>query len=201
MQIKPEEADHKSCETQHMFTHLEYKLKYYRKSTKFLRARIDTCSNANVIPAIIYKKIFKDPECSKLTQNQSDGIYTHTTEKIPVIGSCELLVLHPDDKCFLKVPFHVVSVEGSVIVSCATSINLNLIQIHNELDTNIPDWARLYYSSANKPRANQEQQRKVDHTVKCDTNCQDSSLRAQMPARKHKQTITCPKKNNPCISY
>ena len=116
-----------------------------------------------------------------------------------MIGSCELLVLHPDDKCFLKVPFHVVIVEGSVIVSCATSINLSLIQIHNELDTSIPDCARLYYSSADKPRANQEQQKKVDHTIKCDKNCQDSNLGAQMPARKHKWTVTCSKKNNPSI--
>ena len=112
------------------------------------------------MPASIYKEIFKDPDCSKLIQNQSEGIYTYTTEKIPVIGSCELLVLHPDDKCFLQVPFYVVSVEGSVIVSCATSINLNLIQIHNELDTNIPECARLYYSSADKLRVNQEQQKK-----------------------------------------
>ena len=191
MQIKPVQADHESCETQQLFTHLEYKLKYHRRSTKFLRARI--------MPASMYKKIFKDPDCSKLMQNQSEGIYTYTTEKILVIGSCEQLVLHPDDKCFLKVPFHVVSVEGSVIVLCATSINLNLIWIHNELDTNIPDCARFYYSSADKPRANQEQQTKVDYTAKSDKNCQDPNLWAQMPARKHKQTVTYSKKNKPSI--
>ena len=199
MQIKPEQADHESCETQHLFTHLEYKLKYHRRSTKFLRARIDTCSNANVMPVSIYKKIFKDPDCSKLTQNQSEGIYTYTTEKIPVIGSCELLVLHPDDKCFLKVPLHVVSIKGSVIVSCATSINLNLIQIHKELDTNIPDCARWYYSSADKPRANQEQWEKVDHTAKYDKNCQDPNLRAQMPAKTHNWKMTYSKQNKPYI--
>ena len=172
MQIKPAQADQESCETQQLFTHLEYKLKYYRKSTKFLRARIDTCSNANVMPASIYKKIFKDPECSKLMPIQLRGIYTYTMEKIPVIGSCELLVLHPYDKCFIQVPFHVVSVEGSVIVSCATSIKLKLIHIHNELDTNIPDCARLYYSLVDKPRANQVQEKVVDHTANSDKNCQ-----------------------------
>ena len=100
---------------------------------------------------------------------------------------------------FSKVPFHIVSIEGSVIVSCDTSINLNLIQIYNELDTNIPECARLYYSSANKPRANQEQQKKVDHTVKCDKNCQDTNLGAQIPARKHKQTVTYSNKHKPSI--
>ena len=199
MQIKQEQADHESCETQQLFTHLKYKLKYHTWSIKFLRARIDTCSKANVMPASIYKKIFKDPDCSKLTQNQSEGIYTYTTEKIPVIGSCELLVLPPDEKYFLKVPFHVVSLEGSLIVSCATSINPNLIQIHNELDTIIPDCARLCYSSANKPRANQEQQKKVDHTEKCEKNCQDPNLKAQMVAKTHKWTMTYSKQSKPCI--
>ena len=199
MQIKPEQADQESCETQQLFTHLEYKLKYHRRSTKFPRTRIGTCSNANVMPASIYKKIFKDPDCSKLMQNQSEGIYTYTTEKIPVIGSCELLVLHPDDKCFLKVPFHVVSVEGSVIVSCATSINLNLIQLHNELDTNIPDCTRLYYSSADKAGANQEKKEKIDHTANCHKNCQDTDLWAQKPVRKHKQIMTDSKKNKSSI--
>ena len=94
----------------------------------------------------------------------------------PVIGSCELLVLHPDDKCFLKVPFHVVSVEGSVIVSCATSIKLNLIQIHNELDTNVPDCARLYYSSFDKPRTNHEKEKEVGHAVISDKNCQETNM-------------------------
>ena len=47
--------------------------------------------------------------------------------------------------------FQVVSVEGSVIISCATSINLNLIQIPNQLDTKIPNGAGLIYSSADAP--------------------------------------------------
>ena len=115
------------------------------------------------------------------------------------MGSCELLVLHPDDKCFLKVPFHVVSVEGSIIVSCATSVNFNLIQIHNELDTNIPHCARWYYSPANKSRTNQEQQKEIDHTAKCDKNCQDLNVRAQMPAKTHKRTMKYSKQNKPCI--
>ena len=92
MQIKPEQDEHEGCEIQYLLTHLEYKLKYHRRSTKFLRARIGTCSNVNVMLASIYKKIFKDPDFSKLTPNQSEGIYIYTSEKIPVIGSCELLV-------------------------------------------------------------------------------------------------------------
>ena len=108
-------------------------------------------------------------------------------------------MLHPGYKCFLKVLFHVVNVEGSVIVLCATSINLNLMQIHNELDTKIPDCARLYYSSADKPRANKEKKKKVYYAVICDKNFQDTNLWAHMPTRKHKWTVTYSKKNKPRI--
>ena len=146
MQIKSTQAEEKCCEPQHLITNLQYKLKPHRKRTKFLRARIDTCSNINVMPVSVYKLMYKDPACTRIVPSKKNGIDTYTTEKIPVIGSCGLFVLHPDTKCFEKVSFQVVNIEGSVIVSCTTSINLNLIEIHSELDTSVPDCARLFYS-------------------------------------------------------
>ena len=41
--------------------------------------------------------------------------------------------------------------EGSVIVSCATSINLNLIQPHSELNSRVPKYGKLIYSCADDP--------------------------------------------------
>ena len=77
---------------------------------------IDTCSNANVMPASIHKILYNDPDCPKLLPSNKNGIKPYTNQKIPVIGSCELFVLHQDDKCFHKVKFQVVDVEGSVII-------------------------------------------------------------------------------------
>ena len=74
-----------------------------------------------------------------------------------MIGSCELFVLHSDDQCFHKVKFQVVRVEGS-----AKSINLNLIQIPKQLNTNIPDCARLIYSTVDALRKHQH---KVQQSV------------------------------------
>ena len=148
MQIKKPQADKESCKTQHLVTNLQYKVKPYGMKTKFLRAKIDTCSNASVMAANMYKILYNDPDCTKLLPSKMNGIKAYTKQKIPVIGSCELFVLHQDDKCFHKVKFQVVSVEGSVLISCATSINLNLIQIHNQLDTKIPHCARFVYSCA-----------------------------------------------------
>ena len=44
--------------------------------------------------------------------------------------------------------FQVVNTEGSVIVSCATTISLKLIQIHSELNVSVPICGKLIYSYA-----------------------------------------------------
>ena len=155
MQIKKLQADQESCDTQHLETNLHYKVKPYGKKTRILRTNMDTCSNTYIMPASIYKIIYNDPDCIKLQPSEKKGIQTYTKQKIPVIGSCELFVLHSDDQCLQKVKFQVVSVEGSVIISCATSINLNLMQIPKQLDTNIPDCARMIYSSVDAPGKHQ----------------------------------------------
>ena len=114
-----------------------------------------------MIPVSVYHLIYKDPDCTKLAPSQKNGIHTYTTEKIPVIESCELFVIHPDTKCFQEVTFQVVSTEGSVIVSCATSICLNLIQIHSELNSSRPKCGKLIYSCADDLNKKQKCQAQV----------------------------------------
>ena len=72
------------------------------------------------MPASIYKILYNDPDFTKLPPRKKNGIKTNTIQKIPVIGSCELFVLHQDDKCFHRVEFQVVSVEVSVIMPQAS---------------------------------------------------------------------------------
>ena len=80
--------------------------------------------------------------------------------------------------------FQVVSVEGSVIISCAPSINLNLIQIPKQLDTNIPDYARLIYSS-------------VDAAGKHQNKVQQSVLRTKISNKKYQEAHRRPQKPIP----
>ena len=47
--------------------------------------------------------------------------------------------------------FHIVNHKESVIISCATRIILNLIQIHSELNSRVPDCGKLIYSCADDP--------------------------------------------------
>ena len=52
--------------------------------------------------ASIYKLVFQDPDCKKLSPNSKLEIGAYTTDKVKVVGSCVLYVVHPDTKCLQK---------------------------------------------------------------------------------------------------
>ena len=137
MQIKSTQAETKFEVLQHLVTNLAYNLNALKK-TKYLRARIDTCTKANILPLSVYKLIFKDPDCKHFTSNTKVAIRTYHTGKINIVGSFSLFVVHPDTSKLTQVTFYVTSHEGSVVLSCKTSLKLNLIHPHSSLDQ-IPD--------------------------------------------------------------
>ena len=57
MQIKSTQAETKFKAPQHLVTNLAHKLNPMKKNTQYLRARIDTCAEANIIPLSVYKLI------------------------------------------------------------------------------------------------------------------------------------------------
>ena len=139
-------ADTKYPTPHHLITNLEYRLKPHHKS-QFLRARLDTCTNVNIMPVSVYKLVFQDLDCTKPAPSSKLEIGTYTTNKIKVVGSCILYVVHPDTQCLQEVTFHVTSHEGSVVLSCATTLALSLIQPHTSLDC-LPPSSSLICSSA-----------------------------------------------------
>ena len=147
LQAKSTEEKSKKNKPQHLATNLEYKLKPHRRRTKFLRAKIDTCSNVNLLPISVCKLMYKDPECTKLEPSNTVAVKTYTKEKIKIVGSCKMFVIHPETKILQEVTFHVTSREGSVIISCATSITLSLIHPHTKLDE-MPEEGSLIYSKS-----------------------------------------------------
>ena len=133
----------------HPITNLEYRLKPHHKS-QLLRARLDTCADVNIMPMSIYKLVFQDTDCKKLTPSSKLEIGTYTTDKMKVVGSCILYTVHPDNQCLQEVTFHVTSHEGSVVLSCVTTLALSLIQPCTSLDC-LPPLASLITSSADHP--------------------------------------------------
>ena len=150
IQVQSTQAKTNYIAPQHLVTNLEYKLKPHKKRTKFLRGRIDTCANVNLMPISVNKLLCKDHDCQKLATSNKNKGETYCTEKIQIVGSCSLFVLHLDTKCLQEVTFQVTSHEGSVIISCATSLELCFIQLHRGLDV-VPEKGSLIYSKADLP--------------------------------------------------
>ena len=150
LQVPSTQAETNYIAPQHLVTNLEYKLKPHKKRTKFMRARIDTCVNVNQMPISVYKLLYKDEDCTKLALSNKVAMKTYTIEKIKIVGSCKLYVVHPETKCLQEVTFQVTSHEGSVIISCITSIDLNLIKPHRDLDV-VPEKGSLISSKADLP--------------------------------------------------
>ena len=150
LQVQSTQPETSFIAPQHLFTNLKYKLTPQKKRTKFLRSRIDTCTNVNLMPISIYQLLYKGSDCKKIAPSNKCTVKTYSTEKIQIVGSCDLFVLHPDTKCLMVVAFQVTSHEGSVIVSCATSFELGLIQPHRDFNV-VPDIGSLIYSKADPP--------------------------------------------------
>ena len=157
MQAKYTKENTKMNKPQHLVTNIEYKLKPHRRRTKFLRTKIDTCSNVNLIPISVYKLIFKDKGCTKLEPSNKAAVKTYTTEKIKIVGSCKMFAVHPDTKLLHEVTFQVTSHEGSVIVSCATSPELGLIHPNTNLDA-VPEEGSLICSKVAMPKQKEKQE-------------------------------------------
>ena len=150
MQIKIKSNQTETPAPQHLITNLAYKLKQNQKKTQYLRTRRDTSADVNILPVSMYKLIYDDPDCKKLAPS-SEEIGTYTTDKIKIIGSCELLAVHPYTNCLMEISFQVTSHEGSVVLSCVTTLELDLIQPCNNLENSIPSSASLISSKADYP--------------------------------------------------
>ena len=112
LKIKSNQAETPS--PQHFITNLAYKLKPNQKKTQYLRARKDTCADVNILPVSMYKLIYGDPGCKKLAPSSKE-IGTYTTDKIRIIGSCELFAVHPNSSSLKQITFYVTSHEGSAV--------------------------------------------------------------------------------------
>ena len=80
-------------------------------------------------------------------------IYYNT---VKFMGSCVFYLEHPDTKCIQEVKFYVVSYNGSVLLSCVTTLALMLIQPHTRLHY-LPPTSSLITSSADHPKKTKSQ--------------------------------------------
>ena len=93
----------------------------------YLQAWLDTCTDVNIMPASVYQLIFKDLEMKSIKPCKMQ-ISTYTADTVKIIGSCIFDVVHLDTKKLLPVVFYVANNNGSVLLSCKTTLALQLIK-------------------------------------------------------------------------
>ena len=89
----------------HLMTNLAYKLKAHQTTrNQYLRVRLDTCTDVNIMPASIYKLVFNDPELKKLAASNLE-IGTYSTDTVKIVGSWLFYLVHLETKKLQEVTF------------------------------------------------------------------------------------------------
>ena len=116
----------------------------------YLQARLDTCAGINIMPASLYKLVFWDPNLEKLIPNNLP-IDTYTNDTVKIVGPCKLYLVHPDTKKLIETIFYVATNHGSVLLSCKSTLALDLKQPRSRLDY-LPPRASLITSTQDHPK-------------------------------------------------
>ena len=131
----------------HLITNLGYRLKPHHARNQYLRARLDTCADVNIMLASVYRLVFKDPDLKKLSSSTME-FGTYTTYTVKIVGS---YWVHPDTKKLQDMIFFVAENDGSVLLSCTTTHVLGLIQPRTRFDYLLP-MSSLIISAVDQPK-------------------------------------------------
>ena len=72
-------------------------------------------------------------------------------DTIKIIGTTIIYLIHPDSKKLTEMTFYIAPNEGSILLSCNTSLTLGLIQSRPRLDY-LPPRMSLITSNVDHPR-------------------------------------------------
>ena len=129
LQVKIQQAQaegKKSPTASHLITNLAYKLKPHQTRNQYLRARLDICTDVDIMPASVYNLVFNDPELKKLAPSNLQ-IGTYTTDTVKIVRSCLFYLVHPDTKKLQEVTIYVARNDGSVLLFYTTTLALGII--------------------------------------------------------------------------
>ena len=142
----------------YLMANLVYHFQMHHRKNQYLHARLDTCTDVNLIPVAVYQLMFKDPSLKKLTPSTME-IETYMNDVVKIIGLCQFYLLHPGSKELIKVIFFVTKENGSVILTMA----LGLIKPQARLDY-LPPRASLLTSTCDHPSRTKPQKPNIQHT-------------------------------------
>ena len=146
--------------------------KQHENRNLYLSARLDTCADVNIMPASVYKFVFRDPSLEKLVHSKLQ-IGTYTNDTVKIVGTCKLYLVHLDTKKLIETTFCVAINNGSVLLSCNSTLALDLIQSRSRLDY-LPPRASLITSMQDHTKKTKQAQPAVHrlHQVAMQSNQQ-----------------------------
>ena len=116
----------------HLITNLAYRLKPHHTRNVYLRARLHTCADVNIMPTSIYRLVSQDPNMKKHAPSKLK-IGTYTTDTVKLVGCCMFYLVHLDTRKLMDVTFFVAANDGSMLLSCKTTLMLGLVQPRTRL--------------------------------------------------------------------
>ena len=122
----------KSSKFQQIKNFVKVKLKPYYTHTVYMHAYVDTEADVNLMPRDMYIKLYNDDSLKHLKPSDIKlGVWGD--DQIALLGKCNIYLVHPDTKKAVKVTFYVADKSGRTLLSCATSLKLDLIKLHPRL--------------------------------------------------------------------
>ena len=168
-----------------LITNLAYRLKQHENRNLYLRARLDTCADMNIMPASVYRLVFRDPNLEKLVPSKLQ-IGTYTNDTVKIVGTCKLYVVHLDTKKLVETTFCVANNDGSMLLSCNSTLALNPIQPRSRLDY-LPPRASLITSTQDHPKKTKEAQPAVHRSQQVATQSKQqvetTKIKKQQPSK------------------
>ena len=120
-----------------LMAELAYTAKAHTYHSKKLRMHVGTAADVNVMPISVYRMVFQDPNLKSLkSTNMTLGVYTNS--EIPVLCKCTLYLRHPETKKYIPTTFYVADHEGSVVLLCRSSLELDVIRGRPRISNSAP---------------------------------------------------------------
>ena len=140
---------------------MKVKLKPHHTHAVYMHAYIDMGADVNLMPRDMYIKLYNDANLKHL-QPSDIKLGVWGDDQIALLGKCNIYLVHPDTKKSIEVTFYVTDKSGSTLLSCATSLMLDLIKLHPRLGVP-PPRAKIITSKADRasPAAKRITQGKV----------------------------------------
>ena len=88
--------------------------------------------------------------CKSLPPNKLQ-IGTYTNDRVKIVRTCKLYLVHPDTKKLVETMFYVATNDGSVLLSCKSTLALGCIPPRSRLDY-LPPRASLITSTQDHPK-------------------------------------------------